>query len=145
MKLAENKFVLVPAGNVVLYLENIVTKPKAKPTVIEATFTHENGGTITNKYKLRVDPKTKEIELEKNSAFPFSCLARAVLGNSLTDFSLSDDLGKLKGKYIECEVVHTDPNDNPNGYVFANIKKTLRMVEVEDVEEEDLDDEEDDL
>ena len=145
MKLAENKFVLVPAGNVVLYLENIVAKPKAKPTVIEATFTHENGGTITNKYKLRVDPKTKEIELEKNSAFPFSCLARAVLGNILTDFSLSDDLGKLKGKYIECEVIHSDPADNANGYVFANIKKTLRMVEVEDVEEEDLDAEEDDL
>lgn len=145
MKLAENKFVLVPAGNVVLYLENIVAKPKAKPTVIEATFTHENGGTITNKYKLRVDPKTKEIELEKNSAFPFSCLARAVLGNSLTDFSLSDDLGKLKGKYIECEVIHSDPADNANGYVFANIKKTLRMVEAEDVEEEDLDAEEDDL
>lgn len=145
MKLAENKFVLVPAGNVVLYLENIVTKPKAKPTVIEATFTHENGGTITNKYKLRVDPKTKEIELEKNSAFPFSCLARAVLGDSLTEFSLSEDLGKLKGKYIECEVVHTDPNDNQNGYVFANIKKTLRMVEVNKESEEDLDDEEDDL
>lgn len=145
MKLAENKWILVPAGNVVLYLEDIAAKPKAKPSVIEATFTHENGGTITNKYKLRVDPKTKQIELEKNSAFPFSCLARAVLGDSLTDFNLTNDLPKLKGKYIECEVIHTDPADNEKGYVFANIKKTLRMVEPEKTEEDDLDAEEDDL
>lgn len=143
MKLAENIFKLVPAGeDIVLLLEKIEAKPKVKPKVIEATFKHENGGTIKNKYNLRTDPKTKEIELAENSAFPFSCLARAVLGNEVKDFSLSQDLPKLQGKYIECEVVHTNPNDNENGYVFANIKKTLRMVEPE---EEDLDDEEDDL
>lgn len=144
MKLAENTFTLVPAGeDIVLLLEKIEAKPKAKPRVIEATFKHENGGVIKNKYKLVVDPKTKEIELDKNSAFPFTCLARAVLGNKLTDFSLSEDLPKLQGKHIECEVVHTDPKDNENGYTFANIKKTLRMVEAEDVEEEDLDEEDD--
>lgn len=139
MKLAENKFILVPQGTVTLYLESIVTKPAGNPKVIEAKFTHDNGGSIINKYKLVRDPKTKEIELDKNSAFPFSCLARAVLGNNLSDFDLKNDLQKLQGKYIECEVVHTDPNDNEKGYVFANIKKTLRMVEVDQEAEEDLD------
>lgn len=145
MKLAENKFVLVPAGNVVLYLENIVTKPAGNPKVIEAKFVHENGGSIINKYKLIKDPKTKEIELDKNSAFPFSCLARAVLGNNLSEFELKDDLPKLQGRYIECEVVHTDPADNEKGYVFANIRKTLRMVEVNQEAEENPDAEEDEL
>lgn len=145
MKLTENKFVLVPEGNdIVLLLEKIEAKPAAKPRVIEATFKHENGGVIKNKYKLIVDPKTKEIELDQNSAFPFSCLARAVMGNKLKDFSLSEDLPKLEGKYLECEVAHSNPNDNENGYTFANIKKTLRMVEVESTEEE-VDNEEDDL
>lgn len=139
MKLAENKFILVPQGTVTLYLESIVTKPAGNPKVIEAKFVHENGGSIINKYKLIKDPKTKEIELDKNSAFPFSCLARAVLGNNLSEFELKDDLPKLQGRYIECEVVHTDPADNEKGYVFANIKKTLRMVEVNQEAEEDLD------
>ena len=145
MKLAENKFILVPQGTVTLYLESIVAKPAGNPKVIEAKFTHDNGGSITNKYKLVRDPKTKEIELDKNSAFPFSCLARAVLGNNLSEFELKDDLPKLQGKYIECEVVHTDPADNEKGYVFANIRKTLRMVEVNQEAEENSDVEEDDL
>lgn len=141
MKLSEG-FTLVPAGeDIVLLLEKIEAKPKAKPKVIEATFRHENGGVITNKYNLRTDPKTKEIELAEKAAFPFSCLARAVLGNEVKDFSLSQDLPKLAGKYIECEVIHTEPNEKGN--VFANIKKTLRMVEPEDMEEEDLDEEDD--
>lgn len=139
MKLAENKFILVPQGIVTLCLESIVAKPAGNPKVIEAKFTHDNGGSIANKYKLVRDPKTKEIELDKNSAFPFSCLARAVLGDNLSDFDLKNDLPKLQGKYIECEVAHTDPNDNEKGYVFANIKKTLRMVEVNQEAEEILD------
>ena len=48
MKLAENKFILVPQGTVTLYLESIVTEPVGKPKVIEAKFTHDNGGSITN-------------------------------------------------------------------------------------------------
>ena len=140
MKLAENKFELVPAGEQELFLESIVAKPKAKPTVIEATFKHENGGMIKNSYKLVTDRKTKEIELDSRSQFPFTCLARAVLGNSITDFSLSADLPKLEGKTILCEVTHTDPNANEKGYVFANIKKTIRLVEKEEdvIEDEEL-------
>lgn len=138
MKLAENKFILVPQGIVTLYLESIVTKPAGNPQVIEAKFVHENGGVITNKYKLVRDHKTKQIELDKNSVFPFSCLARAVLGEELSSFELAEDLPKLEGKYIECEVTHTDPSKNEKGYVFANIKKTLRMVQVE-MQEDDLD------
>ncbi len=128
MKLVEG-FSMVPAGeDVLLLLQSIVAKPKARPTVIEATFVHENGATIKNRYNLVTDPKTKEIALAPGGgAYAFSALARCVLGQ-ITDFQLKEDLPRLAGKHISCTVEHTQPNEKGN--VFANIKRTHRVVEV---------------
>ncbi len=139
MKLAENDFKLVPAGeNVVLHLESIDVKPKSNPSVITAVFKHENGGSIKNTYDVKKDRETGEVELSEKSLWPFTYLARCVLGNELKDFSLTNDLPKLQGAYIECEVVHNKGN---KGGTFANIAKTIKLVDTpvqaESVDEDD--------
>lgn len=123
-KLAEG-FKLVPEGeHVALKIENISAKPKANPSVIEVSFSHESGATLKNKYDI-----TKE-----GALLAFSFLARCVLGNDVKDFSVSKDMPKLKGKTIDCEVTHTDDGK------YANIKKTNFMIESKETEQETEDD-----
>lgn len=125
-KLAEG-FKLVPAGeDVNLTIEKITAKPKANPTVIEVVFSHESGAKLNNKYDI-----TKE-----GALMAFSFLARCVLGNDITEFSVSKDLPKMKGVTIECEVEHTEYNGN----IYANIKKTIRQVKNEDASQEEGED-----
>ena len=127
-KLAKG-FKLVPEGeHVALKIENISAKPKANPSVIEVSFSHESGATLKNKYDIS----------KEGALLAFSFLARCVLGNDVTDFSVSKDMPKLKGKMIDCEVVHAESNGN----TYANIKKTNFMIEIgeigEEVEDDDL-------
>lgn len=125
-KLAEG-FKLVPEGeHVALTIEKISAKPKANPSVIEVVFSHESGATLNNKYDITKD----------GALVAFSFLARCILGNDVTDFSVSKDMPKLKGKTIDCEVVHTESNGN----TYANIKKTNFMIENEELGEEVEDD-----
>lgn len=142
--LVESEFKLVPAGeNVVLKIDSAKAMPKAKPTKIEVVFSHENGGTIKQTYDLA--RKLKKTDKNPIGLVLFSILARTALGdNSLEDFSLSKDLPKLVDKHLVCEVKHSDPKDNENGYVYANIKKIIRLADEEEAVEE-VEDEEDDL
>lgn len=132
IKLAENKFKLVPEGeDVHLTITKAVAKPKANPTVIEVEYTHESGAKILNKYNIAVN----------GGLVAFSILARCVLGSNIEDFSISNDLPKLKGVTIDCEVVHQEYNGN----TYANVKKTKHVVtdetaEVTPVDGEDEDD-----
>lgn len=125
IKLSEG-FKLVPEGeDVVLKVEKIEAKPKAKPSVIEAVFLHEEtGAKINNKYDLN----------KEGGLLAFSFLARCVLGRDIENFSISKDLPKLKGVKIECEVIHQEYNGN----TYANIKRTIALVEDEVEEDEDL-------
>ena len=146
MKLAENKFKLVPAGeHVALTISEAALKPKANPTMIEITFSHEDGGSIKNKDKLVKDRKTGERELEEKSAFPFSCLARCVFGDNMNDFSLSNDLPAMVGAVIDCEVTHSDPEDNDKGYVYANVHRTNKLLSTPNVPTAEPVEEDDDL
>lgn len=141
IQLVESSFTLVPAGeDVVLGITSAM--PKAKSSKIEVVFTHANGGTIKQTYDL--NKKLKKTDKNPIGLVLFSILARTALGDSsLENFSLSKDLPKLVGKNLVCEVKHSDPKDNENGYVYANIKKIVRLADEETVEE--VEDEEDDL
>ena len=143
IQLVESSFVLVPAGeDVVLGITSAKAMPKAKPSKIEVVFTHANGGTIKQTYDL--NKKLKKTDKNPIGLVLFSILARTALGDSsLENFSLSKDLPKLVGKNLVCEVKHSDPKDNEKGYVYANIKKIVRLADKETVEE--VEDEEDDL
>lgn len=149
IQLVESEFKLVPAGeDVVLTITNAKAMPKAKPSKIEVVFTHANGGTIKQTYDLV--KKTKKTDKNPIGLVLFSILARTALGNSsLEDFSLSKDLPKLIDKSIVCEVKHSDPKDNEKGYVYANIKRIIRLADDFAVdapkEIEEVEDEEDDL
>lgn len=146
IQLVESEFKLVPAGeDVVLTIISAKAMPKAKPSKIEVVFTHANGGTIKQTYDLV--KKTKKTDKNPIGLVLFSILARTALGNSsLEDFSLSKDLPKLIDKSIVCEVKHSDPKDNEKGYVYANIKRIIRLAddfeadtpkEIEEVEDEE--------
>lgn len=143
IQLVESSFTLVPAGeDVVLGITRVKAMPKAKPSKIEVVFTHANGGAIKQTYDL--NKKLKKTDKNPIGLVLFSILARTALGDSsLEDFSLSKDLPKLVGKNLVCEVKHSDPKDNENGCVYANIKKIVRLADEETVEE--VEDEEDDL
>lgn len=149
IQLVEREFKLVPAGeDVVLTITNAKAMPKAKPSKIEVVFTHANGGAIKQTYDLV--KKTKKTDKNPMGLVLFSILARTALGNSsLEDFSLSKDLPKLIDKSIVCEVKHSDPKDNEEGYVYANIKRIIRLADDFEVdtpkEIEEVEDEEDDL
>lgn len=124
IQLAENNFKLVPEGEeVVLKITKAVGKPKAKPEVFEVTFTHESGAVINNKYNIKID----------GGLVAFSILARCILGSGVEDFSVSQDLPKFNGKSILCEVAHVESNGN----TYANIKKTKKVIELEDTSNEE--------
>lgn len=130
IKLAENKFKIVPEGeDILLKITKAEARPKANPSVFEVTFEHESGATIKNPYKFT----------EEKGLMVFSFLARAILGNNVDDFSISEDLPKFVGKTLECEIAHIEGS---KGGTFANIKKIIRMVEEPEAEvTEDEDDE----
>lgn len=126
IKLAENKFKLVPDGEeVALTITKAEAKPKANPTVVEITFNHESDATLKNKYDLKIE----------GGLIAFSILARCILGNEVDDFSISKDLPKFIDKTIECEVVHTESGGN----TYANIKKTKRVIGLKYTSNEDDD------
>lgn len=118
IKLSENEFKLVPAGeDILLKIEKVEGKPKADPEVIQITFAHDSGAKIVNKYDLDKD----------KAVFAFSCLVRAVLDPNKQDFSVTEDGPAMLDKFVECEVVH---NESSQGNTFANIRKTKRTDRV---------------
>lgn len=124
IKLAEG-WALVPEGEVVLTIASASAKPKANPSVIEVVFVHESGAEIRNKYELA----------NQMGLVALSYLARCILGN-VDDLSISRDLPTFVGKKVLCEVVH---KEGSKGGTFANIAKTISLVE------DDTEDEEDDI
>ena len=116
IKLVEG-FKLVPEGeDVILKIKDFAGKPKANPTVINVTFEHKSGATLKNSYDLK----------KEGGLIAFSFLARAVLGNGLTDFSVSKNGPQMVGQVVSCEVTHTEYNGN----TYANIKKVTKATVV---------------
>lgn len=119
----KSNFKLVEEGERVLKITKAECKPSGKPNSLVVTFQDTEGGFINNRYNFDND----------KSLFALGKLLEVALGFEDGDeFDTKSDTERLVGKTILCEVVHTQgnkPNENGELPTFANIKKTISLVE----------------
>ena len=119
----KNNFKLVEEGERVLKITKAECTPSGKPNKLKVTFQDKDGGFINNQYNFDND----------KSLFALGKLLEVALGFEDGDeFDTKSDTERLVGKTILCEVVHTQgnkPNENGELPTFANIKKTISLVE----------------
>ena len=151
MKITMNlkgNFVLVPEGERVLTITKAECTPSGKPNKLKVTFQDTESGYINSQYDFT----------NEKALFGMAKLLEAALGFEDGDeFDTKTDTDKLVGKKLLCEVVHTQgtkPNDKGELPTFANIKRTIELVDGETGEVGEisprnsitsLDDDEDDL
>ena len=124
MKIKMNlKSNLVEEGERVLKITKAECTPSGKPNKLKVTFQDKDGGFINNQYNFDND----------KSLFALGKLLEVALGFEDGDeFDTKTDVERLVGKTILCEVVHTQgskPNENGEFPTFANIKRTISLVE----------------
>jgi len=134
-----SNFKVVPEGERELTITKAECKPSGKPTRIDITFQDSEGGFVNSRYAFDND----------KAMFAFSKMLE-VLGYSDGDeFDTKSDIDKLIGNVLLCEVVHSQgsqPNENGELPTFANIKKTLGVVDKDKSPRNAIaEDEEDDL
>ena len=119
----KNNFKLVEEGERELKITKAECKPSGKPNSLVVTFQDTEGGFINNRYNFDND----------KSLFALGKLLEVALGFEDGDeFDTKSDTERLVGKTILCEVVHTQgskPNENGEFPTFANIKRTISLVE----------------
>lgn len=119
----KSNFKIVPEGERVLKITKAECKPSGKPNSLVVTFQDTEGGFINNRYNFDND----------KSLFAMGKLLEVALSFEDGDeFDTKSDTERLVGKTILCEVVHTQgnkPNENGELPTFANIKKTISLVE----------------
>lgn len=109
----KQQFTIVPEGERILTIEEVVASPSGKPDKIKVTFRDKNGGSIKTNYTL-------------NLKDDFIWLTGVFLGAALNlqdgeEFD-TKDVPKLVGHKILVDVVHT-PDKNDPEKVYANIKR----------------------
>lgn len=116
------KFEPVPEGIRVLEITEAKCTPSGKPSKMSVTFKDiETNRILKNDYKFDV----------QGSLMAMGFLCRTAL--ELPDMGEFDtkDAGKLVGKLVKCEIVHTEGNQQKEDGtypIFANIKKVLELV-----------------
>lgn len=119
----KSNFKIVPEGERELKITKAEVRPSGKPNSLVVTFQDTEGGFINNRYNFDND----------KSLFALGKLLEVALGFEDGDeFDTKSDTERLVGKTILCEVVHTQgnkPNENGELPTFANIKKTISLVE----------------
>lgn len=119
----KSNFKIVPEGERELKITKAECTPSGKPNKLKVTFQDKDGGFINNQYNFDND----------KSLFALGKLLEVALGFEDGDeFDTKSDTERLVGKTILCEVVHTQgnkPNENGELPTFANIKKTISLVE----------------
>lgn len=119
----KSNFKIVPEGERELKITKAEVRPSGKPNSLVVTFQDTEGGFINNRYNFDND----------KSLFAMGKLLEVALGFEDGDeFDTKSDTERLVGKTILCEVVHTQgnkPNENGELPTFANIKKTISLVE----------------
>jgi len=133
-----SNFKLVPEGERELKITKAECKPSGSPKRIDMTFQDSEGGFINSRYAFDND----------KAMFAFAKMLE-VLGYKDGDDFETKDAASLVGKTLLCEVVHsqgTQPNENGELPTFANIKKTLGVVDKDKSPRNAIaEDEEDDL
>lgn len=119
----KSNFKIVPEGERELKITKAEVRPSGKPSSLVVTFQDTEGGFINNRYNFDND----------KSLFAMGKLLEVALGFEDGDeLDTKSDTERLVGKTILCEVVHTQgnkPNENGELPTFANIKKTISLVE----------------
>lgn len=138
-----SNFKLVPEGERELTITKVECKPSGKPTRIDVSFQDSDGGFVNSRYSFDND----------KAMFAFAKLVEVALNFKDGDeFDTSKDPARLVGKKLLCEVSHsegTQLNDEGEPIKFANVKKTLKLIEEDESPRNAIanqsDDEEDDL
>ena len=117
-----SNFKVVPEGERELTITKAKCKPSGKPTRIDITFQDNEGGFVNSRYAFDND----------NAMFAFAKLLEVALKFKDGDeFDTKEHTQQLVGQKLICEVVHTQgsqPNENGELPIFANIKKTISLV-----------------
>ena len=141
-KTNQGKFVLVPEGKQDLRIDSVKCVPKAKPEKIEVSFSHQNGGKLTQNYKLGVDA----------AVYYFTMLYNHATGDTPIELDTDKIPAAIEDKFIKGLVEHTEGtrmNEDGEYPTFANLKKsikpsdgwgTLKPEADDDLDEDDLDD-----
>jgi len=121
-----SNFKVVPEGERELTITKAECKPSGKPVRIEITFQDKEGGFVNSRYAFDND----------KAMFALAKLLEVALKFKDGDeFDTKTDTERLVGKKLLCEVTHTEgtqPNENGEVPIFANVKKTISLIE-EDV------------
>lgn len=111
----------VPEGEQVLTISDIVAKPKDFPKELTITYTDKDGSVLIEKCNFTT------------TVWKLSRLCEKVLNIKDGDEMEVDEIvNQLKGKKIQCEVVHTQgtqAREDGTYPTFANINKILSVVE----------------
>lgn len=119
----KSNFKIVPEGERVLKITKAECTPSGKPNKMKVTFQDTDGGFINSQYNFDNDKSLFAMGKMLETALQFE---------DGDEFDTKTDPAKLVGKVLLCEVVHTQgtkPNDEGELPTFANIKKTISLVE----------------
>lgn len=117
-----NQYTPIPEGEQLLEITKAVVTPSGKPTKAEITFKDSEGRLLTSRYDFNVN----------GALMAFGFLCRIVFSLEDMDEFDTNDIGKMVGKKVICEIVHTEgTQEREDGTlpVFANIKKVLRLAD----------------
>jgi len=118
-----SNFKVVPEGERELTITKAECKPSGKPTRIDITFQDIEGGFVNSRYAFDND----------KAMFAFAKLLEVALKFKDGDeFDTKEHTQQLIGKKLICEVIHTQgtqPNENGELPTFANIKKTISLID----------------
>lgn len=130
MKIVFNlrSFEPIDEGERILKITKAECKPSGKPQKAEITFTEvSTGKTLQNRYDFN----------NQYGLMAFGFLCRTALSiPDMGEFE-TNDIDKLVGKVVKCEIVHTQgtqPREDGSFPVFANIKKVISLVEENNVQ-----------
>ena len=115
------EFKLVPEGEVVLFVKEAKAVPSGRPNKIQVNYVDQDGGTINAEFKINND----------KAMFAFSMLWKTAMGTTPATIE-PQDIPQLNGKYVLSEVTHSvveSTKEEGKMLTFANVKKTLKVVD----------------
>jgi len=116
------EFQLAEAGEQVLFVDSVKCVPSGKPNKIVVVYKTASKATINASFQVSND----------KAIFAFSMLFKAITGATPEIVDFQEIPGLLEKKYVLSEVVHNTgakPNDKGDYLTFANVKKTIKVVD----------------
>lgn len=118
------QYKLIPEGNQILTITDAVAVPSGAPTEFKITYTDVNGTTFIDKCNFTT------------TVWKLSRVCEAVFGiKDGEEMEISEIIKGIKGKQLECEVVHTkgnQPREDGTYPTFVNIKNIIGVVDLDE-------------